>query len=585
MIRIRRISNPYLEVNIRKLEKVKEIIKVQIPLLSSKKIDEIELQMVDTLKYNYQTILFIAEDIDESVKGLAILLHMPDLQYCYLDYLAVAPGKAPSGLGGALYGRVREEAEALEAFGVFFECLPDDPELCLDKGLILQNQKRLAFYERFGARPIVNTLYESTVNEDEDSPPYLVFDGLGIRNTIPKQRAREIVESILVRKYADYCPESYIEKVVNSIQDDPVTMRPPRYTRTKINSIVKEHQNKKDKILLIVNDKHFIHHIRERGYVESPVRVESIRKELDKTGMFRYGDVSEYPEKLILSVHDKNYFNYFKKVCENLPKGKSVYPYVFPLRNSAKAPKELAVRAGYYCFDTFTPLNKNAFLAARWGVNCTLTATDELIASNYRAAYVLTRPPGHHAEKSVFGGFCYFNNCAIAANRLSKIGKVAILDIDYHHGNGQQQIFYKRNDVLTISIHGHPSIAYPYFSGFAKEKGEELGLGFNTNFPLPEKITYETYSTILNKALKLIQNFKADYLIVALGLDTAKGDPTGTWDFTFENFLTTGKLIGILKIPTLIVQEGGYRNQSLGSNARAFFNGFYHSNSNKVKTE
>ena len=117
MIRIRRISNPYLEVNIRKLEKVKEIIKVQIPLLSSEKIDEIENQMVDTLKYNYQTILFIAEDIDESVKGFAILLHMPDLQYCYLDFLAVAPGKAPSGLGGALYGRVREEAEALEAFG------------------------------------------------------------------------------------------------------------------------------------------------------------------------------------------------------------------------------------------------------------------------------------------------------------------------------------------------------------------------------------------------------------------------------------------------------------------------------------
>jgi acetoin utilization deacetylase AcuC-like enzyme len=187
----------------------------------------------------------------------------------------------------------------------------------------------------------------------------------------------------------------------------------------------------------------------------------------------------------------------------------------------------------------------------------------------------LTRPPGHHTERSVFGGFCYFNNCAIAANRFSKIGKVAILDIDYHHGNGQQQIFYYRRDVLTISIHGHPSFAYPYFSGFAEETGENDGYGFNQNFPLPEKITYENYRKILLRSLHKIEEFKPDYLIVALGLDTAKGDPTGTWNFIFKDFFNTGQLIGNLKFPTLIIQEGGYKTQSLGSNARAFFEGFY----------
>jgi acetoin utilization deacetylase AcuC-like enzyme len=152
---------------------------------------------------------------------------------------------------------------------------------------------------------------------------------------------------------------------------------------------------------------------------------------------------------------------------------------------------------------------------------------------------------------------------------------VAILDIDYHHGNGQQQIFYKRNDVLTISIHGHPSFAYPYFSGFSGETGEGPGLGFNLNFPMAEKITYEDYLEKLDKAFNRINKFKADYLIIALGLDTAKGDPTGTWDFSFDNFMNTGKLIGELNIPTLIVQEGGYKNQSLGSNAKAFFKGFH----------
>jgi acetoin utilization deacetylase AcuC-like enzyme len=257
-----------------------------------------------------------------------------------------------------------------------------------------------------------------------------------------------------------------------------------------------------------------------------------------------------------------------------------VYPYVFPIRNEARPPKDLSVKAGYYCFDTFTPLNQNAFLAARGGVNCALTATDEIIAG-CKFAYVLTRPPGHHTETSVFGGFCYFNNCAIAANRFSKLGKVAILDIDFHHGNGQQQIFYKRNDVLTVSIHGHPSFAYPYFTGFTDEKGEDAGLGFNVNFPLPEKISYEYYTKTLGKALKLIQDFEPDYLIVALGFDTAKGDPTGTWDFTQTNFLTTGKAIGSINTPILIVQEGGYKSQSLGSNAKAFFNGFYQSHSNE----
>lgn len=576
MIRIRKITNPYFGTNSLKIEKVKQIIREQFPLISEEKINEIDHQLANSLRHKYQASLFIAEDISETVRAFALLLHMSDLKFCFLDYIATSPGKSSSGLGGALYEHVREEALSLSVTGLFFECLPDDPALCKNTDILKQNARRLAFYERFGARPVVNTLYETPVKPGGDCPPYLMFDGLGINETLPREHARIIVKAILERKYGDYCDEAYIRMVTDSFTDDPVRLRPPKYTRKRNGGNGIAVVENRRKTYLVINDRHNIHHVRERGYVESPVRIKSILTEIEKTSLFRNSAIKEYSDRYILEVHDGNYFRYFRKVCEDLPKGRSVYPYVFPIRYASRAPKELSVRAGYYCFDTFTPLNQEAFLAARRGVNCTLTATDEIL-SGAGSAYVLTRPPGHHAERSVFGGFCYFNNCAIAAQYLSKYGRVAILDIDYHHGNGTQQIFYGRSDVMTISIHGHPSFAYPYFSGFAEEHGEGEGAGFNHNFPLPEKLAPGQYSATLKKALRLVQKFKPDYLVIALGLDTAKGDPTGTWDLRYDDFLLNGSLIGSLKLPLLIIQEGGYRNQSLGSNARGFFTGLHRS--------
>ena len=583
MIRIRKITNPYHEANIRKIRAVKEILREQFQAISEDKIAEFETQFVNPLSKKYQTAVFVAEDIHETVRAFAALLYMPDLQFCYLDYIAASPDSSSSGLGSALYERIREEAISLDAIGIFFECLPDDPALCRDPMTLVQNRKRLAFYERFGARPVTGTLYETPVKPEDDCPPYLVFDGLGLRQTVSRDELRGIVRAILERKYGDYADEEYNKMVINSITDDPVAIRPPQYTRRKLLPEPATAISEKKKIWLAVNDRHTIHHVRERGYVESPVRVKSILRELDKSGLFRMGKIREYSEKHILDVHDSNYYNYFKKVSQSIPKGQSVYPYVFPLRYATRAPKDLSVRAGYYCFDTFTPLNQEAYLAARWGVNCVMSAADEMLAGT-RYAYVLTRPPGHHTERSVFGGFCYFNNCAIAAHYLSRSSRVAILDIDYHHGNGQQQIFYSRSDVLTISIHGHPSFAYPYFSGFEEEKGEGDGIGFNHNFPLPEKATHEQYVKALSRALNIIKKYNPDYLIVALGLDPAKGDPTGTWSFTHSNFTTNGEMIGSLKLPTLVVQEGGYRNQSLGINARAFFTGFHRAHNSKNPT-
>jgi acetoin utilization deacetylase AcuC-like enzyme len=326
--------------------------------------------------------------------------------------------------------------------------------------------------------------------------------------------------------------------------------------------------------VLVINDRHLIHHVEELGYVESPVRIDTILKELDETGLFHKIAPRHFSERYIKSVHDAQFVDYFKKVCANLEPGQSIYPYVFPIRNVARPPKELPIRAGYYCIDTFTPINGNAFLAAKRAVDCALT-TAEKILEGYRLAYALVRPPGHHAERRAFGGFCYFNSAAIAAQYLSAYGKVAILDIDYHHGNGQQNIFYKRPDVLTISLHGQPRFAYPYFSGFSDEKGDGAGKGYNVNIPLPEELDGKRYQQVLSEALRRIARSRPQFLIVALGLDTAKEDPTGSWSLEADDFETVGKMIGSLRLPTLVVQEGGYDTRVLGINARRFFSGLW----------
>ena len=237
-----------------------------------------------------------------------------------------------------------------------------------------------------------------------------------------------------------------------------------------------------------------------------------------------------------------------------------------------RRPKELALRAGYYCFDTFTPLDVKAYNAARSAVDVAMTAAEELL-SGRRIVYALCRPPGHHAERRLFGGFCYFSNAALAANRLSKEGRVAILDIDFHHGNGQQDIFYTRRDVLTLSIHGHPNYAYPYFSGFADEIGEGDGRGFNRNFPLPEDADETRYMEAFSRALGMIQDFKPSFLVLCLGFDILRGDPTGSFLLGPDVMATIGKRLASMYLPILIVQEGGYTLRNLRRGITRLFTG------------
>lgn len=573
MFRIHKIFDVTTPTNRQLLSQVQAMLRVQFDGLSEKDIAKLPSQLANPMKYRFRSILLVAEDGNAIVRGFAMLLHAPDLNFCYLDYVCAGRGDTGGGIGGALYSRVRDEAFQLDAIGIFMECLPDTAELSPNPQIRKQNVARLRFYERFGARPLANTAYETPLNDVATDPPFLVYDNLGQdKRPLRRDEMRAIVRAILERKYGGSCSPEYVDMVVKSIKDDPVQLRAPRYVRAeeKINI----ERPKQKRIALIVNDQHSIHHVNDRGYVEAPVRISVITKELAKSNIFEPIVARNYGINVIEQVHKPEFVQFLRKACANVPPGQSVYPYVFPVRNRARPPRELPLRAGYYCIDTFTPLNANAYKAARRSVDCAMTGADCLLDGS-AAAYALVRPPGHHAESEAFGGFCYFNSAAIAAHHLSRHGKVVLLDIDYHHGNGAQDIFYKRKDVFTISLHGHPRYSYPYFSGFEDEKGADEGKGFNLNLPLPENLDGERYRKVLAGALEKIRKFAPQFLVLSLGLDTAKGDPTGSFSLLAKDFRENGRIIGALQLPTLVVQEGGYKTQTLGINARHFFNGLW----------
>jgi len=571
MLRIRRIYDDLLPVNQEILRQVKEILRSRFSAVAEEDIESIGEKLRNPFKQKFRCVLFVAESMRGKVLGFAMLLHEPEIGFGYLDWIAIATGGKGRGIGGALYERVRQEAAALKLKGLFFECLPDDERQCPDKSILNENIARLKFYEQYGARPIINTEYELPIKKGDTCMPHLVYDGLTEQQPLRSSFARKAVRAILERKYAQLCPADYVTRVTKSFSDDPVQLREFRYVtpETVGNSIA---GRTFEQIALVINDRHDIHHVHDRGYVESPVRIQSILAELDKSGLFVRINPRPFAERHLLEVHATDFVRYLKRACNDVPEGKSLYPYVFPIRNKTRPPKEPSVLSGYYCIDTFTPINKNAYPAARRAVDCALTASREVLGGR-RLAYALVRPPGHHAERRFFGGFCYFNNAAIAAQYLCHFGRVALLDIDYHHGNGAQDIFYRRSDVLTISLHGHPSFAYPYFTGFEEELGEGEGEGFNLNLPLPEKLDGAGYRQSLTLALNRIETFNPSFLVVALGFDPAKGDPTGTWNLTTRDFNMNGKAIGSLGLPTVVIQEGGYKTRTLGKNARAFFNG------------
>lgn len=288
-------------------------------------------------------------------------------------------------------------------------------------------------------------------------------------------------------------------------------------------------------------------------HAEVPERIEQIVKKFRENGMRKMIIAPQkFPMRHIQKIHQQHYIKHFKHISEHEDKQDGYF-------------------STFFIMDRCTPVFPGTYEAAVDAVNCALTGAKLLPKEN--VIYALCRPPGHHAEKNIMGGYCYFNNAAIVAEYLSQKGKVAILDIDFHHGNGTQRIFYDRSDILYVSLHVDPTVGFPYIAGFEDEIGVGHGTGFTRNFPLPLGTGEKVYGQYLQKALQYIRKYKPTYLLVSCGFDTYEKDPIGGFKLTIPFYEKLAKEIMSLHLPTLIVQEGGYNVADLGKIAYSFSKG------------
>lgn len=563
LLRTDRVTSAATPEDKRRLAAACDVLRAAFPSYADR-VDALPALLSAVHEREFALVILTLEDARLRPRAVALVHHHADLGYAWLDLLASAPGHKSGGHGTALYAALREHLRELGALGLFMDVPPDDPAKVSDPAVLPRNRARLRFYERFGARPIVGTAYDGPppLGQDYD-PPYLVFDDLGRGEPLARDTVRAMVRAIFVRRYGWAAADPYVNAVVASFEDDPVRLRPPRHTRAPapIPGLLP--------IEVVTTEEHRIHHVRERGYIERPARVSAVLSGLASLPVHRL-PAERAPDSAVTSVHGGEFVDYLRTICLELPESETVYPYVFPVRRPDRKPDALWLRAGYYCIDTFTPLSRNAYLAARGAVDVAWTGAGRLLAGQ-RVVYSLCRPPGHHAEPALFGGFCYFNNSAIAARRLAERGPVAIVDIDYHHGNGAQAIFWRDPSVLTVSLHGHPSEAYPYFSGFDDEVGEGPGEGTNLNLPLPSGTGDDAYVAALEGALERVRAFAPWALVVGLGFDLMKGDPTGSFTVSPEGMGRIGAALAALGLPILVVQEGGYALPNLRRGVRAFF--------------
>ena len=280
----------------------------------------------------------------------------------------------------------------------------------------------------------------------------------------------------------------------------------------------------------------------------------------------------------IAAVHTPEYLSFLQTIHSRWSalEGASpeVIPNVHPRDRGDSYPDSPVGQAGYHQADTACPIGEHTWEAAYWSAQSAIAGADALNAGD-SAAYVLSRPPGHHAFADQAGGFCFLNNAAIAAQRLAEKGaRPAVLDVDVHHGNGTQGIFYGRSDVLTVSVHADPAGFYPFFWGHAHERGDGAGLGCNLNLPLARGTGDDGFLAALEAGFETIRNFGCDALIVALGLDAYEGDPFEGLAVTTPGFARIGAAIAGLRLPTLFVQEGGYLCDALGDNLASALTGF-----------
>ena len=314
------------------------------------------------------------------------------------------------------------------------------------------------------------------------------------------------------------------------------------------------------------------------GADEVPERAEAIRDALQSAGALVV-DPQPHGDETLLAVHDRDLVGFLEEAWAlwvaagypEVPGQDNVVAYIFPHPGLVGPHEPLlaasaSARVGNFAFDTMTPVGPGTWEAARGAVDCALTACD-LVLAGAPAAYACTRPPGHHVTRTAYGGSCYLNNAAVSAQYLLDRGasRVAMVDIDVHHGNGAQSIFWDRSDVLTCSVHVDPAAGwFPHYLGLASERGAGAGEGANVNVTLPPGTGDEGWLDAIRTTIPVVHEHGADGLVVALGVDAATNDPNSPLEVTADGFRRAGELIGALELPTVVVQEGGYDLATIG---------------------
>ena len=312
---------------------------------------------------------------------------------------------------------------------------------------------------------------------------------------------------------------------------------------------------------------------------EQPVRADRVLEQVMAVGLGPVIAPVNHGRRPITSVHTSDYVDFLETAWHDwLAAGGEgdAFSGCTPMRDmSLRVPASIHGRLGYYSFDSSAPITAGTWTAAYAATQVALTAAD-LLANGEPSAFALCRPPGHHASTAYFGGYCYLNNAAIAAQSLIDrgMGRVAILDVDFHHGNGTQSIFYDRSDVFFASIHGDPNEEYPYFSGHEEETGIGPGAGCNVNIPLPPGTGPDRWLEALDCALARIRGHGPEGVIVSLGVDTFERDPISTFKLRSDDYLRLGTAIRTLGLPTLFVMEGGYALDAIGLNVANTLVGF-----------
>jgi acetoin utilization deacetylase AcuC-like enzyme len=312
---------------------------------------------------------------------------------------------------------------------------------------------------------------------------------------------------------------------------------------------------------------------------ERPTRVEYIVDRIKAVGLGEIRAPKAYGIDPVLRVHDAGFVNFLESAWREWSKtgykGEAI-PTCWPARRMAmKIPHHIEGKLGYYALAAETSISPGTWEAALAAVNVALTGA-ELINAGERAVFSLCRPPGHHAARDMYGGYCFLNNAAIAAQYFVDHGasRVAVLDVDFHHGNGTQDIFYERGDVVYLSLHGDPLDAFPHFLGYAEETGQGEGTGCNFNYPMKPGTDFEKWGIALDDALVNIRKFGAEAIVVSLGVDTFETDPISFFKLKSEDFTTYGGAIASLGLATHFVMEGGYDIDEIGLNTVNVLQGF-----------